>query len=93
MCHVATGKDVTTKADLQNLVTSLILKQEQAFTSEKIAETAKQELSGSAWDTKERVIIDLIRKTLFILVAIDHSLLYAKGKYIMRNLLIASTNA
>ena len=47
MCNVKEGKDVKTKGDLQNLVTSVILRQTSEFTVDNIYNGTLARLIGS----------------------------------------------
>ena len=47
MCKIKEGAAVQSKGDLQNLVTSVILRQTSTFSSEDIYQVAKTKLVGS----------------------------------------------
>lgn len=47
MCNVKEGKDVKTKGDLQNLITSVILRQTSEFSVDDIYNSTLARLTGS----------------------------------------------
>lgn len=53
VCRVKEGVDVRTLADLQNLVTSVILRQDGVFTKEELKDTLESKLSGSHFVQEE----------------------------------------
>lgn len=69
MCNVKEGSSVTTKADLQNLVTSVILRQTGEFTLDDIIHGANARLLGSEYfESKElEECCDDTLNTLFII--------------------------
>lgn len=52
MCKVKTGSHVETYADLQNLITSIILRQTEPFTKETIEKQLEIKLDGSIFSTE-----------------------------------------
>ena len=73
MCNVKEGAEVKTRADLQNLVTSVILRQTDVFTLDDIVKAANTRLYGSTYfKTKELEdrCADTV-KTLFLIGSID----------------------
>ena len=80
MCNVKEGKDVKTKGDLQNLVTSVILRQTSEFTVDDIYNGTLARLVGSDFydslEVKQRCE-DTI-STLFIIDCLD---VVGHGKY------------
>lgn len=54
MCKVNTGALVQTDADLQNLITSIILRQTEPFTKETIEDQLLTKLEGSAFSTEDK---------------------------------------
>lgn len=83
MCNVKEGKDVKTKGDLQNLVTSVILRQTSEFSVDDIYNGVRVRLTGSEYyespEVKQRCE-DTIN-TLFIydcLKSLGH------GKYLLK---------
>ena len=55
MCNVKENADVKTKADLQNLVTSVLLRQTDDFTLEDIIQGANARLIGSSYYDSEEL--------------------------------------
>ena len=49
MCNIKEGKDVKTKGDLQNLVTSVILRQMSEFSVDDIYNCTRAKLVGSVY--------------------------------------------
>ena len=80
MCNVKEGKDVKTKGDLQNLVTSVFLRQTSSFSVEDIYNGVLARLKGSNWyDNPEvRQYCEDTLTTLFINDCIRHD---ECGKY------------
>lgn len=80
MCNVKEGKDVKTKEDLQNLVTSVILRQTSEFTVDDVYNGTLARLVGSdsydSLEVKQRCE-DTI-STLFIIDCLD---VVGHGKY------------
>ena len=80
MCKVKEGKDVKTKGDLQNLVTSVILRQTSEFTVDDIYNETLARLVGSDFydslEVKQRCE-DTI-STLFIIECLE---VVEPGKY------------
>ena len=80
MCNVKEGKDVKTKGDLQNLVTSVILRQTSEFTVDDIYNGTLARLGGSDFydslEVKQRCE-DTIN-TLFIIDCLE---VVEHGKY------------
>jgi hypothetical protein len=68
MCNIKEGANVKTKGDLQNLVTSVFLRQESCFSVEDIYNGVLVRLKGSDWydspEVKQRCEDTL--STLFI---------------------------
>lgn len=54
MCKVKTGALVQTDTDLQNLITSIILRQTKPFTKETIEEQLLSKLEGSVFSTENK---------------------------------------
>lgn len=70
MCNVKTGADVKHKGDLQNLITSVILRQSGTFTKDDVAAGVRAKLQGSAYlDSHE--VEQRIEDTLHQLFIID----------------------
>lgn len=80
MCNVKEGKDIKTKGDLQNLITSVILRQTSEFTVDDIYNDTLARLVGSDFsnslEVKQRCK-DTI-STLFIIDCLD---VVEHGKY------------
>ena len=71
MCQVRTGANVQTVADLQNLVTSVILRQTQPFSKDNIKEQVFNKLVGSEFLTdaeKRTQVIKICDRTLKFMV-------------------------
>ena len=79
MCAVKTGEMVENEIDLQNLVTSVILRRSDAFNEKSIVESVENELSGSRLlNTAD--IRKLVHYTLKIFMLNDY-LYYQNGMY------------
>lgn len=69
MCRIKEGAAVQTKGDLQNLVTSVILRQTSTFSAEDIYQATRAKLEGSEYrdrpELKQRCM-DTI-STLFVI--------------------------
>lgn len=80
MCVVKTGVEVKTFRDLQNLVTSSVLRQPGLFDEHLVNEYAFERLQGSVYESEGALVKDMIRKTLFLLshssVLLAHDNLY-----------------
>lgn len=80
MCKVKEGADVQTKGDLQNLITSVILRQTSMFSSEDIYQAANTKLVGSGFqncrETEKRC-----KDTISALYLIDCLKSEGKGRY------------
>lgn len=71
MCKVRTGADVQTTADLQNLVTSVILRQTQPFSKDTIKKQVLSKLAGSEFlsdGKKQTQVIKICERTLKLMV-------------------------
>ena len=66
MCHVKVGADVSTEADLQDLVTTIIMQQEVEFGNDEIFEKVRDGLSSSRFFEESNKIQKVISKTLDI---------------------------
>lgn len=76
------NENVKAKADLQNLVTSVILRQTDEFTLEDIVRSANLRLAGSTYYASEELKFrceDTI-ETLFLIGSISTT---PKGKYVL----------
>lgn len=70
MCNVKTGADVKHKGDLQNLITSVILRQSGVFTKDDVIDGVRAKLQGSVYvDNGE--VIQRIEDTLHQLFIIN----------------------
>lgn len=49
MCRVKEGAAVNSNADLQNLVTSVILRQTSVFSASELCHTVREKLKGSSY--------------------------------------------
>lgn len=75
MCRIKEGADIRTAADLQNLVTSVILRQTETFSIQDVCLRIKDKATGSSLDNLEEInkrcletisalyLIDCIRNT------------------------------
>lgn len=80
MCNVKEGPEVKTKADLQNLVTSVLLRQKNEFTLDDIIQGANARLVGSAYfESKE--LEECCKNTLNTLFNINSIRSVSKGKW------------
>ena len=61
MCKVKTGAEVQTAADLQNLVTSVILRQTDPFSKEMIKDQVLSKLEGSEFLSDEENQAQVLR--------------------------------
>ncbi len=64
MCKVKTGRDVRTSRDLQNLITSVILRQTRSFDRGMIASQTKDKLKDSEMQLDSQEIEKMISRTL-----------------------------
>ena len=67
MCKVKTGKNVRTDRDLQNLVTSVILRQRRSFDRNEIVSQTKSKLRDSEMQLDNQEIEKMIYRTLGVL--------------------------
>ena len=67
MCKVKTGKNVRTDRDLQNLVTSVILRQRRSFDRNEIVSQTKSKLRDSEMQLDNQEIEKMISRTLGVL--------------------------
>ena len=80
MCNVKEGKDVKTKGDLQNLVTSVILRQTSEFTVDEIYSGTLARLIGSVfYDSLE--VKQLCEESIDVLFLINCLKSVGHGKY------------
>ena len=80
MCNVKEFKDVKTKGDLQNLVTSVILRQTSEFTVDDIYNGTLARLVGSDfYDSLE--VKQLCEESIDVLFLINGLKSVGKGKY------------
>lgn len=80
MCRVREGADVISKADLQNLVTSVILRQTSTFSAKEISDRIRLKLEGSRYyDSHE--VEERCRETISTLYTINCILSVEKGRY------------
>lgn len=80
MCRIKEGAAVRTKGDLQNLVVSVILRQNSSFSTEEIYLATNAKLNGSEYydrpELKERC-----KETISTLHMIDCLRSVGKGRY------------
>ena len=67
MCKVKTGKNVRTDRDLQNLVTSVILRQRRSFDRNEIVSQTKSKLRDSEMQLDNQELEKMISRTLGVL--------------------------
>lgn len=69
MCNVKTGANVKHKGDLQNLITSVILRQSGMFTKDDVIRGVRAKLQGSVYIDSGEVIqrIDDTLHQLFVI--------------------------
>lgn len=80
MCKVKQGALVATEADLQNLVTSVILRQTSDFTVGDICKRTNDSLLGSAFADSE-AIMHHCYETISALYSIDYLRAVQTGHY------------
>ena len=67
MCKIKTGKNICTDQDLQNLITSVILRQSRSFTINLIAEQTRDKLKDSNIALKDQQVEKMVSNTLNVL--------------------------
>lgn len=67
MCKVKTGRNVRTDRDLQNLITSVILRQRRSFDKNVIVTQTRNKLRDSEMQLDNQEIEKMISRTLGIL--------------------------
>ena len=80
MCKIKEGAAVQTKGDLQNLVTSVILRQTSTFSAEEIYQVAKTKLVGSEYQNRPE-LKKRCEDTISTLYLIDCLRSVGKGRY------------
>lgn len=55
MCRIKEGADIRSFADLQNLVTSVILRQTTTFSLKDVCERIQEKATGSSFDGTEEI--------------------------------------
>lgn len=78
MSKVRTGSDVRNSADLQGLVTALILRQSTLFCAEDVVASANEKLDGSSYKNSQEVE-DCVRRSM-TLFCIEGILKYLGNK-------------
>jgi len=71
MCRVRVREDVESKADLQNLITSVILRQRSPFSIQDILDNTKNQLIGSHFEDSDDITKQMIEDTITELNLID----------------------
>lgn len=71
MCKVRIKEDVKTSADLQNLVTSVILRQRSSFSVQDILSNTKSYVIGSCFENSDEKIKQICEDTITELNLID----------------------
>lgn len=68
MCNVKIGAEVETQTDLQNLVTGVILSQQDAFNTEKMVDEVRLSLGSSHFNTGTTIDVErTVAKTISVL--------------------------
>lgn len=67
MCKVEVGKRVTTDRDLQNLVTSVILRQKSSFDEKEIVKQTRRKLKDSMYVEEDKKVQAVIHHTMRVL--------------------------
>lgn len=80
MCNVREGADVRTKGDLQNLITSVILRQTSTFSFADIYQAANRKLAGSEYQNRQE-IEKRCKDTISALYLMDCLKSEGKGQY------------
>lgn len=80
MCKVKEGAAVTSAADLQNLITSEILRRTSAFTEAEICEAIRTKLNGSSYAHSQEVE-NRCKKTISTLYMINSLRSIEPGRY------------
>lgn len=86
MAHVKIGRDVKTSGDMQNLVTSILLRAEGKFTLEEVLTVINWNLAGSSYHRSEETE-KCLKNTLSILER-DGTIRQKNGLYEVGMLLI-----
>lgn len=81
MCKVRTKEDITTPADLQNLVTSVILRETSSFSVQDILSKTKDKVKGSPFENSDDRIKRICENTIIELNQIDCVRLLEKDRY------------
>lgn len=75
MCKIKTGKQVESRLDLQNLVTSIILRQRGRFIKSDLYQALEKELRNSEFHNgkeKKKIVADMCDETLKVLRLSDY---------------------
>lgn len=88
MCKVKTGERVEKRQDLQNLVTSVILRSGRDFNENVIYASVKHKLKKSNYGNDEVMIKAMIKSTCRVMENND-CLIYKNGNYHMQEALAA----
>ena len=80
MCRIKEGADVVSEADLQNLVTSVILRQTSAFSAQDICAKIRDKLTGSRFKDSDEVN-ERCDETISTLYSIDCLRITEAGRY------------
>lgn len=88
MCKIKTGKNVNCDKDLQNIVTSIILRQNYFFNESSILKVIHTKLKNSALINQDTKIENIIHTTFNVLERND--VIFSKdGIYCLGSLLIS----
>lgn len=71
MCKVRTGTQVQSYEDIRNIITGLILRQENMFREEDILRMVKYYSDGSSVEISQRKLTELIQESLDLFCRYD----------------------
>ncbi|MBQ8805936.1 MAG: hypothetical protein IJZ68_05585 [Bacteroidaceae bacterium] len=80
MCKIKTGEEVKHRGDLQNVITSVILRQTGVFTKDAVVEQARKQLIGSKYESGLEVN-EMVMETLNSLFNVNAVKSDGHGKY------------
>ena len=80
MCNIRTHEDVSSWEDVQDVITSVVIRQCGGFSKKVIFDQSKEELSGAAYNVNNKDLEKYITNTLGALMN-SQSVLRKKGKY------------
>ncbi len=80
MCKIKTGEEVKHRGDLQNVITSVILRQTGVFTKDAVVEQTRKQLIGSKYESSLDVN-EMVTETLNSLFNVNAVKSDGHGKY------------